>query len=336
VSREPGGPSPRLAVALVLAALTATVFPWAGARAQLGVGPDWADGTVEGRLYDGASGEGVAGEQIRLSWVPPTVDSGYPYPWVPEIGAGQTQALFQVTDADGAFRFEGLASGRYSLRSYMPLERPTGPVTVSPMAPRHTIELAVTLGRSLQGAVLGPRGGRVEDSSVALVGAEGDDGENTRWQEGPLVREVRADGTFLLAGLPPGPLWLQAYHEDHGFSPPTRIGGDGDPPWLELTLRQETDRLFSLDREVFGGIGVQVGRSPTGPRIDAVSPGLPADLAGIQAGDVVVEIDGHATRFMSFTEFLMRCRGPVGRELTLRLDRSGQILERELVRVDIR
>ena len=321
---------------LVLAALSVAVCPWIPARAQLGTGPDWAAGAVEGRLFEGATGEGIAGEQVRLSWVPPAEDSGYPYPWVPEIGAGQIQALIQLTDADGRFRFEGLASGRYSLRSYMPLEQPTGPVTVSPMAPVQDIELVVALGRCLSGAVLGPGGGRAEGSSVALVGVEGGDGENARWREGPLVREVRSDGSFLLPGLPPGPLWVQAYHEDHGFSPPIRIGADDAEPSLDLVLRQETDRLVSLDSEVFGGIGVQVGRGPTGPRIDTVSPGLPAEQAGIRAGDVVVEIDGHTTRFMSFTEFLMRCRGPVGRPLTLRLDRSGQTLELELVRVDIR
>jgi len=325
----------RVPRALLSVAVAAALLPLATARAQLGE-EDWADGSVSGRLFDPETGEGIAGEQIRLSWVPPTGDSGYPYPWVPEIGAGQTQALFQVTDTHGHFRFTGLASGSYSLRSYIPLEAPVGAVAISPMDPEHSVEMRAGLGRRLVGRVVRPDGTVAPGARVALVGAEDEVGENALWQDRPLGREVRGDGSFLLADLPEGALWVQAYHEDHGFSRALRLPADERTPERELVLRQESDRLFPLERGTFGGIGVQVGRGPRGPRIDAVSPGLPAAAAGILPGDVVTEIDGHPTRFMAFDEFLMRCRGPVGRALTLRLERGDGTLSVELTRVDIR
>ena len=293
-------------------------------------------GIIGGRVVDHDSGLPLAGEPVWLTRTTAEPDRRYPHPWVPESGLQARETQQAITGADGAFAFDGLVAGRYRLRIDLELTTPLGPMLVGHDAPTYTAELRVVLGRHLSGTVLRPDGSRAGGAAVLVAGLEAEDGSNALWDGPPPGRHAREDGTFLLAALPSGDLWLEAFHPEHGFSPPSRVAADVErDAALELRLREERDRLASLGGESFGGIGVQVAAGPTGPRIEAVTPELPASLAGVQVGDVVVEVDGHATGFMPFDEFLMRCRGPVGRSLTLRHERGGVTMDVELVRVAI-
>jgi carboxyl-terminal processing protease len=56
----------------------------------------------------------------------------------------------------------------------------------------------------------------------------------------------------------------------------------------------------------------------------------------MQAGDILLRIDGVETRGKSLTENVARMRGPVGSVARLSIERGGQVLEQELVREVIR
>ncbi|MBE0616735.1 MAG: S41 family peptidase, partial [Proteobacteria bacterium] len=73
----------------------------------------------------------------------------------------------------------------------------------------------------------------------------------------------------------------------------------------------------------FGGLGIEV--SLKDGRLTVVSPieDTPAAKAGIQAGDVIVMIEGEATQDMELMEAVRRMRGPKGTQVTIHVMREG-------------
>ncbi|MBI3962930.1 MAG: S41 family peptidase [Deinococcus sp.] len=76
----------------------------------------------------------------------------------------------------------------------------------------------------------------------------------------------------------------------------------------------------------FSGIGaVLQGRAPGGKRVTVLSvyPGSPAARAGLQPGDVVVEVNGQSTRDMTAGEAANLIRGPQGTQVVIGVERPG-------------
>lgn len=79
----------------------------------------------------------------------------------------------------------------------------------------------------------------------------------------------------------------------------------------------------------FEGIGANVNQDATTREIVIVSPfrGSPAEKAGIQAGDVILAVDGESTEGWSLTNAVDKIRGPEGTPVTLTVrhpDRSQE------------
>lgn len=74
-----------------------------------------------------------------------------------------------------------------------------------------------------------------------------------------------------------------------------------------------------------GGIGAVVSTDgAAGLLVEEVLPRSPAELAGLQAGDHIVQIDGQPALGLTLTEALHRLRGERGTSVTLTLARDGQ------------
>lgn len=73
---------------------------------------------------------------------------------------------------------------------------------------------------------------------------------------------------------------------------------------------------------VLAGLFMTYGQPYTPSDIGAVQPGSPAELAGVQAGDVVVAIDGSAIE--RFEDIQQIVRLSPGREITLVVERAGE------------
>lgn len=90
-----------------------------------------------------------------------------------------------------------------------------------------------------------------------------------------------------------------------------------------------------LDRErldgKFEGIGATVELDVNGHlSIVRPLPGSPAEAAGIQAGDVVLSVDGIATRGRDLADIIQQVRGPRGTEVVLTIRRSGEAEARDI------
>lgn len=95
-----------------------------------------------------------------------------------------------------------------------------------------------------------------------------------------------------------------------------------DPHSVYLTKEDYSDLQTATDGE-FSGIGIEIGRS--GSFIEIISPidGSPAVDAGLEAGDIILKIDGTSLKDLSIDEAVERMRGPVGTEVILEIGRPG-------------
>lgn len=73
----------------------------------------------------------------------------------------------------------------------------------------------------------------------------------------------------------------------------------------------------------FGGLGIEVGVEDGFVKVVSPIDDTPASRAGIQAGDLIVKINGQPTRGQSMNEAVDKMRGKVGEKITLTLVRDG-------------
>ncbi len=89
-------------------------------------------------------------------------------------------------------------------------------------------------------------------------------------------------------------------------------------------VRDSFEAILNQGKPVYGYLGVRVDRNS--PRtVEAVEPGSPADLAGLRAGDVLLEYEGQ--RLRNFDELKARVRKLPGKDLDLRILREGKELD---------
>jgi len=105
----------------------------------------------------------------------------------------------------------------------------------------------------------------------------------------------------------------------------------GDP-YTEYLTEQETKEFNEGLNGTFEGIGAELGKEGNFVVIVAPIKGTPAFVAGIQPGDVIIEIDGESAADISISEAVTRIRGPKGEEVILTIVRDGQQIEVPIIR----
>jgi carboxyl-terminal processing protease len=100
------------------------------------------------------------------------------------------------------------------------------------------------------------------------------------------------------------------------------------------------DRLARLNENTSGrydGLGVQIDVRDGWITVVAPLPDSPAERAGIQTGDRIVEMDGRSTEGWSVDEAQRELRGPKGSRVTIMVERPGlaTLLPFHLTRSDI-
>lgn len=293
-------------------------------------------GVIRGEAWDPVAEQPAAG--LLVSLFRPGRESArvYPEPWVREPGEADEAVARLRTDHDGRFFFRGLAPGYYVVRPRGVLQSGGGAeVHLTQEASEQEVRLQVVLGAAIRGVVLDPSGQPLTDFTVHVVGLDRGDGLNAAHDhQAALHVRTDAQGRFTLAPLPTGTVWIQAAARSFGYSTPIpHEVRSGD-------LVEGVDIVVPDEREMLGqrspgdgGVGVRLDFGRSGPRIRQVIDGMPAQAAGLEGGDLVVEVAGLPTRFMPPAEFTDRCRGPVGTEVSLKVRRSdGSVEELVLVR----
>ncbi|MCX4245159.1 MXAN_5808 family serine peptidase [Paraliomyxa miuraensis] len=125
--------------------------------------------------------------------------------------------------------------------------------------------------------------------------------------------------------LDPEPLHELEYTAINGLFAPL------DPHTILLSP-EEHDDLGVRTRGHFGGIGAQIRAEDRRIIVVRVLPGMPAEKAGMKAGDVVLTIDGAATVNMPAEDAQALLRGPVGEVVVVVVRRGTQTLSLPITR----
>ncbi len=96
----------------------------------------------------------------------------------------------------------------------------------------------------------------------------------------------------------------------------------GDPHTAFMTP-EEYEALKVQTQGEYAGIGAEIDVRDGWITIVAPLPGSPAERAGLQAGDQIIEVDGESTEGWSSDDAVRRLRGPRGKVVEVRVRRLG-------------
>jgi carboxyl-terminal processing protease len=111
----------------------------------------------------------------------------------------------------------------------------------------------------------------------------------------------------------------------------------GDPHTSFMSRKAYDDLRVQTTGE-YGGLGIQIGEKNGWITVIAPLPGTPAERAGLQAGDRIVEVEGESTEGWSDQDAVDVLRGPTGKPVSIKIGRPGvdQPIPFTIVRADIR
>lgn len=109
-----------------------------------------------------------------------------------------------------------------------------------------------------------------------------------------------------------------------------------DDPFTRLLRPEQYHSLQVNTSGELSGVGLQINVNPTTKLIEVISPlaGSPAEAAGIEPRDSILEIDGVDTREINLDEAAAMMRGEVGTTVSLRI-KSGQDQEAAPRKIEI-
>jgi carboxyl-terminal processing protease len=111
----------------------------------------------------------------------------------------------------------------------------------------------------------------------------------------------------------------------------------GDEGHTTFMTPEELERQRTDISGKFSGIGALLGVKDSLPIIISPFDGSPADLAGVAAGDIIMEVDGEDVTAWSLNDIVENIRGTEGTEVVLTLLRpeEGESLEIAITRGEI-
>lgn len=226
------------------------------------------------------------------------------------------------TFVDPSGRFEvRVAPGEYDVTASSSGVAPSEPVSAT--APASDLRLVVSVGATLRGQVIAADGSGPIPHARILREAPGGGASATPANAGTVTR---ADGTFELTGLPPGPVSITvgavAYHPLIEAGLTAYDGATLGPLTIALT------RLAPGERPTIElvGIGVQLSADADAIHVDRVIAGSGAEAAGIVRGDRIVQLDGLAVAQLGLDRAIAKIRGVPNTTISVTLEREDGVV----------
>jgi putative serine protease PepD len=172
---------------------------------------------------------------------------------------------------------------------------------------------------------------QVGDTAIAIGNPFGLDRTATEGIVSGLGREIKSPNGFQIdAGNSGGPLLDDAGHVIGVNSQIATAGAGGGNLGIGFAVpsnavRQVVPQLEKGQAVKRSYLGTQTSSSPTNPngaQVESVTPGGPADRAGLRKGDLIKAVDGHAINNPSDLSNAIATKKP-GDTVTLRIERSG-------------
>ncbi|PSO46445.1 MAG: hypothetical protein BRC24_01935, partial [Parcubacteria group bacterium SW_4_46_8] len=174
--------------------------------------------------------------------------------------------------------------------------------------------------------------------AVAFVGGYQLHGAQTQAQEPPADLINAKSGTPSQVDF--SPFWKSWRHLDDKFVPASStqsvttqekvwgaiqgLAGAYDDPYTTFLPPRESEVFQENISGTFGGVGMEIGmRDGT---LTVISPleETPAQQAGLQPGDKIIEINGEVTQDTTVEQAVQKIRGKIGTDVVLKIAREGR------------
>jgi carboxyl-terminal processing protease len=110
----------------------------------------------------------------------------------------------------------------------------------------------------------------------------------------------------------------------------------GDPYTKYMNASEYHNFLKSIEDQSFIGIGISFEKVAEGVIVKGIIKGSPAEAAGLQKGDLIIEADGQVLAGFSVERVVSIIRGPEGSRVDLKIKRAGSVLTFTVERQEIR
>lgn len=123
--------------------------------------------------------------------------------------------------------------------------------------------------------------------------------------------------------------------EDVKVAVDTMLASLDDPYSRYMTKQEYSDQNTSISSKI-SGIGVNISTVAGKVHIINVIDGTPAQAANLQAGDIILDIDGKDANGLSVSEVANLVRGPINTFVTLTIKRNNDKFVKKVVRKEIK
>lgn len=105
--------------------------------------------------------------------------------------------------------------------------------------------------------------------------------------------------------------------------------------WSYYLTAEDMEQYMQEQTNSYVGIGITITQAEDGLEIMSVSSGGPADIAGVQVGDILVGVDDQDVKEIGQDGAAALIKGEPGGEVNIRLLRDGKIIELTVTRAVI-
>jgi len=298
-----------------------------GRRASIGASSEGIELTL-------LAGGGITGA-VQASGAP-VVDFTVSLVHTAALGGGVPAApqWLRFAAPDGAYRIDGLDPGSYDLSVSSPGFAPALTVGLNvPPAAYADGSAQLSQGASIAGVVTNGQNHR------PIFGAE----VSMSTGHGGELSLTNGDGAFEIADVAPGRRSAQVRHPS--FVGRVQSGIElaaGDRRVLDMVLQPRDssavdDTADDGEPIEFAGIGAVIAWSKDRLIVQGVLPHGPAEVAGLQQDDEILEVDGVATKGRGLGAGIEDIRGVAGTSVRLRVERrGGEPFQLDIVRATVR
>lgn len=249
--------------------------------------------------------------------------------WTPAYEGlmGPTGRTLKLEDHTGAFRFEKLSPGRYSLTASGPGRPIARTDMIDVEASRVTKGVRITLlaaarlsGRVLDGDTKKP----IANATIQL------DTMTSTGAAATAPGKSDETGAFSLEVPPTGPFSVRAEHPQYRTKLVSGLVARGGAVSAEIDLSPRGD---GGDSPELTGVGaILAPRSKGGIAIVSLVADGPATKAGVREGDALLKIDGVSVDALSVPDCVQRLRGQEGTRVTITIQRGDDVRDVSITR----